>query len=142
MIETIKDHWAFIVVLGSGLIWIGRVKTALDEICQRLRDHSKAIDALRKDYSGLQLKTDCAVVQGHCQADIHRAFDEYRLIFSKDIQEIKQLIQLMDQKREESRRELSELFQVLDDKREQGQRELHQYFDQILRQGGYGRSVG
>ncbi|MEW6505532.1 MAG: hypothetical protein AB1457_16360 [Chloroflexota bacterium] len=141
MIDSLKDHWSFIIVLGSGLLWVGRVKTALDEICQRLREHSKDISAIRKECQQMQLKADCAIAQGHCKADIRRAFDEYRISFSSDIQEIKQMIQVMDAKREESRRELSELFQALDERREQGQRELHQYLQTLLGGAG-GRAMG
>ncbi|MGD9687239.1 MAG: hypothetical protein AB7U43_09745 [Desulfobacter sp.] len=130
MIEVLKDHWSFIIVLGTGLIWVGRTKTALDEICKRLREHGQEIAGLRKEHQGMQLRADCLVSQDHCQTDIRRALDDYRGQFV----ELKHMIHLMDQKREESRKELFQLFRDIDEKRENNKREMDEYFKQFLQE--------
>lgn len=133
MIESLREHWSIIVVLGSGLIWAGRVRAAMDEICQKLREHHKAIEHLQADFRSTQQKGDCLNIQSQCQTSIRKALDDYRNQFRADILEIKQMIRHMDEKREESRKELFELWRDIDEKREMSRREIDELLQATIK---------
>ena len=101
--EAIKEYWQIIVVIGGGLVWSGRVRRALEEICQTLKAHRRDLDLLRVDAGKTMTRIDCAACQARCQSSVEKTVDNIQVQLDKSVTEIKQMILLMDEKREKSR---------------------------------------